>query len=578
METARGGLREGGAAFSLLRCAAAVLAAAAAAACASRAPVPLRTEPVPLADTLPIEEPAARPALEAGRLFKQVTGGQLTRPLDLRRLLDDRHPALNVTRFDRVVASSWFEPRIGAGGLSPAEVADGDADAPPDSAGPLTVVAGKSAGISPGFTVRDASGRRYLFKFDPRGHLHLASTADVVSARLLRAAGYHVPEEYKVAFDADRLELAPDAEVETSEGVERPMRRSDVRAILERTDTLPDGRHVALASRFVPGVPKGPFHFGGRREDDPNDHYEHQHRRELRGLYVLAAWLNHVDIRFANTLTSYVEPGYLRHYLIDFGATLGSGTIRPHLPREGAEHNFDLWRSVGRLLTLGFYRTGWEGAPRPEPLHPQVGWMPVEGFDPDGWAPNWPNPAFWSMTPADAYWAAKIVAAFGDAHLRAAVRAGKLPDPAAADTLADALIHRRDRTVAHWYAEVTPLEAPAARTSTTEGGPPVLELAFRDLGLEEALWSPAQTTYRWRFRHPAAGIDRRGRTRARRRETQAVEVPLSAAVRGAPTGGTEALATLEVTAVRPRTSGREAVVHLRWTGPERGYEVAGLRH
>lgn len=555
-----------------------ILCVLAASACASRAPLPLRPEPVAWADTLPAPEPDAREAGEAARLLPQILTGQTARPFDLRRLLDRRHPAQNVTRHDDVVGSSWFEHRIGTDTLSPERLVTGYADAPPDSAGPLTVVAGKSAGISPGFTVEDARGRRYLFKFDPKGHLHLASTADVVSARLLWAAGYHVPEDYKVAFDADRLELAPDAELTTAEGGERAMRRRDVRRILDRTDTLPDGRYLALASRFVPGEPKGPFYFAGRRADDPNDHYQHQHRRELRGLYVLAAWLNHVDIRYANTMTTWVEPGYLRHYLIDFGATLGSGTIRPHEPREGTEYNVDFWRTMGRLLSLGFYRAGWEGR-EPESLHPMVGWMPVLGFDPGGWQPNWPNPAFWSMTPRDAYWAAKLVASFSDAHVRAAVRAGDLPDPAAADTLVDALVHRRDATVAHWYARVTPLEAPEAHLHGGGGpGASSLRLSFRDLGLEEGLWRAGQTTYRWRLRHPSAGVVREGQNGARRGDEQRIEVELPASLSRRRARGEEDLATLEVTAERPDATGREAVVHLRWKGPERGYRVVGLEH
>lgn len=556
-------------------------------ACSGRAPLPLRPEPIPYADTLPIEEPPARAATEAGRLFRIALGEAAVRPFDVRRLAGERHEALNLTRFDDVVSSAWYEHRIDApDGLSPEEVGRGPADTPPAEVGPLTIVAGKREGISPGFTVRDAAGHRYLFKFDPRGHLHLASSADVVASRLLWAAGYHVPEEYKVVFDPERLEVGDGAEVAFA-GVERPMEAADVLDILALTDSLPDGRYLALASRFVPGTPKGPFHFSGVRETDPNDHYRHEHRRELRGLYVLSAWLDHVDIRYANTLDSYVSPGYLRHYLIDLAATLGSGTIRPHRPREGKEHNFDLWRVLARLVTLGFYRAEWEGR-EPEPLHPAVGWMRVEDFEPAGWNANWPNPAFWNMTPRDAYWAAKLVAAFEPAHLRAAVEAAELPDPAATDTLVAAIRHRRDRTVAHWFGEVTALEEPAVRPVDGEGDAEGrrLELTFRDLALEEGVAEAASTRYRWRFRHPARGLEVEGTVPAAdaRRQRVVVGLPASAARRGgeaaapAPNGGEAALARLEVTALGPASAGRPAVVHLRWRGTGAGYEVVGLEH
>lgn len=552
--------------------------------CSGRAPLPLRPEPVPYADTLPIEEPPARSAAEAGRLFSIAFGEAVVRPLDLRRLADERHEALNVTRFDDVVGSAWFEHRIDApGGLTPEQVGRGPANTPPADTGELTVVAGKSEGISPGFTVRDAAGHRYLFKFDPRGHPHLASSADVVTSRLLWAAGYHVPEEYKVAFHPGRLVIGEGAEV-TEDGVDRPMQRGDVLAILALTDSLQDGRYLALASRFVPGTPKGPFLFSGVREADPNDHYRHEHRRELRGLHVLSAWLNHVDLRFANTLDAYVAPGYLRHYLIDMAASLGSGTIRPHRPREGLEHNFDVWPTVARLVTLGFYRVGWEGRESGH-LHPTVGWMRVEDFEPEAWRANWPNRAFWNMTPRDAYWAAKLVAAFEPAHLRAAVEAAGLPDPSATDTLVAAIRVRAEKTVAHWYGAVTPLEEPALRAGGAAAGPGRLELTFRDLALEEEIAEPGATRYRWRFRHAALGLEASGTTPAGDGPPQRIVVDLPSPTddrrraRGAaPTDGAAALARLEITALRPGSAGRPAVVHLRWRGREAGYEVAGLEH
>lgn len=569
---------------SVRRCRArtrAVLAAAAAgvlvAACgAPRAPVPLRPEPVPWADTLPIAEPRARQPSEAARLFEDAVGGELVQPFSLRDLVGARHEALNVTRFDRVVPSAWFQPRNTRRRLPPEAIRRGAThpDRAPRVDGVLTVVAGKAQGISPGFTVVDGKGDRYLFKFDPAGFLHMASGADLVSSRLFWAAGYHTPEDYLAAFDPSRLRLDPGAEVTGPEG-DRPMEPEDVQRILDLTDSLPDGRYLALASRFVDGIPKGPFLFEGVREDDPNDHYHHQYRRELRGLYVMSAWLNHVDMRFQNTLDVYVDPGYLRHYLIDFAATLGSGTVRPHNRREGAEYNFDLWPVLARLATLGFWTAGWEG-PDPEVIHPTLGWLPVEGYDPGAWKANWPNAAFASVTPRDGYWGARLVDSFTDAQIRAAVDAGGLPDPAAADTLADILIFRRDRTVAHWYGRVTPLES---LEFARAGDRPTVR--FRDLGLEADVWGPGETTYAWRLRHPARGLALEGEGEARRGPGQ--EIVLPRAVLSTPDGGEglrseRALATLEVTALRPGAARRPATIHLRWEGPERGYRVVGLVH
>jgi len=545
---------------------------------ASRGPVPLRPEPVPYADTLPIPEPRERSPGEVAELLEEAVWEEASEPFSVRDLVNEQHEALNITRFDDAVSSSWWERRIGYRPLTPEEVRRGATTTGPDTSRTLRVVAGKSAGVTPGFTVEDARGTRYVFKFDPPDYLHLVSSADVIASRLFWAAGYHVPEDYKVVFDSARLEVAEDAEITTESG-DRPMTDADIREILDRLETTPDGRFVAVASEFVPGVPKGPFLFSGVRGDDPNDHYHHQYRRELRGLYVVSAWMNHFDMRFANTLTSYVEPGYLRHYLIDFAGALGSGSLRPHQPRDGMEHNFDLWAVVGRLATLGFYRAGWEGQD-PGVIHPSIGWMRAETFDPDGWKPNWPNQAFRQKTVRDAYWGAKLVAAFSDAHIRAAVEAGGLPDRVAADTLVEILVERRDRTVAHWFGEVTPVEEVRSEPGTGgSDGRGSFTVSFRDLGLEEEVWSPGETRYRWRFRHAARDVELSGEEAAagRSRQRIGVSLPSPSEVPG-DLRGEEALATLRVTALRPGAEGRPAVIHLRWKGPGEGYRVAGLEH
>ena len=81
----------------------------------------------------------------------------------------------------------------------------------------------------------------------------------------------------------------------------------------------------------------------GLRSDDPNDLIPHEHRRELRGLRVIASWINHWDLKEMNTLDMYVEEGgrkFLRHYLIDFGSSLGGGKS-PLEYFHGREYAFD---------------------------------------------------------------------------------------------------------------------------------------------------------------------------------------------------------------------------------------------
>ncbi len=552
-----------------------LLVAAAVIGCGSRPAVPFRPEPVPYADTLPSFPPAEIEPREVERVLEASIGGELGYAFSLRRWVGAQHEALNVTRFDDVVSSAWFEHRNGQRRMTPEEVARGSTTVGPDTSRTLTVIAGKSEGISPGFTVRDASGTTFLFKFDPKGNLHLASAAGVISSRLFHAAGYHTPEDFIVVFDSARLELDPEAEIDTDAG-ERPMKRDDIAAVLSLTDPLPDGRYLALASKFLPGRPLGPFLFSGKRKDDANDYYHHEYRRELRGLYVVSSWLNHVDMRFANTLDVFIDPpGYVRHYLIDFAATLGSGTIRSHNPREGSEYNFDFWATIGRLFTLGFLEKGWEDR-QFEEYHPAVGWLHVEDFQPGKWKANWPNPAFNKRTARDNYWGAKLVGAFSDGQIAAAVSEGHLP-PGAAEILTRILIRRRDKVVEHWYAKVAPIENPDAELQSTENGQ-ALAVSFDDLGLQAAVWGPGETRYLWRFEDPASRTFSRGSRAARAGARQSLRIDLPATPAAGDLGRDGAFATLRISAIRPRASSREAIIYLRWAGPHDGYEVVGLEH
>lgn len=541
-------------------------------ACASRPAVPNRPEPILYADTLPSDPPVARSPDEVGQLVEASLGGEIGHALSIRRLLGAEHEALNVTRFDEVVNSAWFEHRNGRRRLSLEEVARGATTQGPDTANTLTVIGGKSDGISPGFTVRDARGDTFLFKFDPKGNPQLASAAGVISSRLFWAVGYYTPEDCIVIFDVARLELDEGAVIETAFD-ERPMTKDDIYLILAETDALPDGRYLALASKHVPGRPLGPFLFSGVREDDPNDWYRHEYRRELRGLYVISSWLNHVDMRFANTMDVFIDPpGYVQHYLIDFAATLGSGTIRSHRPREGQEYNFDIWATLGRVLSFGFLQVGWEDQAYEE-IHPTIGWIPVEIFDPGSWKPNWPNEAFNKRTPRDGYWGAKLVGSFDDEQIAAAVGAGHLP-AAAAEALTEILIRRRDKVVSHWYAQVTPIENIDA-TLNLDGDPARLELSFDDLGFESGVWESGATSYFWRFDDPATGTRSGGDQAADSGDRQVISLELRRLPGDAPVAEKD-FAILRLIASREGVTNREATVYLRWDGRE--YRVVGLEH
>jgi hypothetical protein len=208
-------------------------------------------------------------------------------------------------------------------------------------------------------------------------------------------------------------------------------------------------------------VPLGPHKYHGTRTDDANDVFPHEDRRELRGLRVFSAWLNHDDSRSVNTLDMYVPPGYVKHHLIDFSSTLGSGSdatrrIGPQNPRAGNEYVID-WGPIARAaVTFGIADRAWRDVPYRD--FPEIGNLESDFFDPDRWRPEYPNPAFERMRPDDAFWAARIVARFTPEAIRAIVGTGRLGNPAAEEYLAQVLVARRDKIVGRYLGALNPID------------------------------------------------------------------------------------------------------------------------
>jgi hypothetical protein len=465
-----------------------------------------------------IPEPAPRRNSEYYDFFDGTFFQQSKQAFDFPRYVRPK-PAANVNSVDAVPDSSWFTNRMSARTMSPDEIRRGPNTLDgPDASGPWTIVAGKADGITPGFTIRDPRGHRFIIKFDPADYPEMSSGAEMVSTKLYWASGYNTPENYIARFDPAILEISSEALITDSSGAKRPMNRQDLETMLATIGRLPDGRVRALASRFLPGKPKGPFRYYGLRADDPNDWIPHEHRRELRGLRVVAGWLNDNDIREQNTLDMYVTEGgrsFLRHYLIDFGSSLGSDTIHPNIDRVGFEYIFDGAEVAKRFFSLGLYRPRWDG--RRPVRYASVGHIEAETFDPQRWKPNYPIVAFENMTAADAYWAAKIVTAFTDAHIRAAVAAAEFTDPEAAEYLARVLIERRDRIGRTW------LRAGSVDEFALGGEGDAAVLRFADLAVDRGYAAAAAArTYRYRILHA------RGKTAWRELAAGARAIPLGA--------------------------------------------------
>lgn len=414
-------------------------------------------------------------------LTVDVTINLFGRPGDSRRNVR----ALSINTVDEVPDSNWFVNRAGRLPLTADDVARGPDVTDGPAAGTWLVTSAKSDGVTPGFTIRDAAGRIWFLKFDPPAHRGMATGTEVAVNKLMWALGFHVPEYHVAALHRDQLTIGPTATVRSTNGIRRLMQPEDIDALLKQASRDADGSYRVSASLALPGASAGHFRFHGTRPDDPNDIVPHEHRRELRGYGTFAAWLNHVDAKAGNTKDTLVtENGrvVVRHWLLDFGSTLGSGGVWPREAWEGSEYMVEP-ADVGRgIRAFGFFVKPW----RTVDLYtsPTIGSLPRDNstFDPDGWRPRVPNAAFVRARADDKFWAATKLAAISDDMIRAAIREGQFDDEDAERFLAGAIIERRDAILRAYLPAINPVTLP----SLGAGGVLTFGNAAVDAGVAEA--------------------------------------------------------------------------------------------
>jgi hypothetical protein len=399
-------------------------------------------------------------------------------------------PAQGVNTLGEPIDTAWYRPRHYFKHMSDDELMRGvGGNNPPSAGGSWTVVSAKSEGISPGFVMTDDKGDRYFVKFDPMTDPEMATGAEMISSRFFHALGYHVPDNYLISVTRERLVLGPNVKFTDSEGRQRAMKNRDLDKLLAKVPKTTDGKYRALASLQLPGKPVGPFKYFGTRSDDPNDVVPHEHRRELRGLFVFCAWLNHNDSRAINNFDTLVAEGgtqYIRHYLQDLGATLGSASTFAKAAARGAEYYIDFKPAPKQMATLGLAVPYWERAKFPD--NRAVGGLDSAAFRPDQWIPDYPNSAFLNRLPDDEFWAAKQVMAFTDEQIRAIVKVAQYSDPRAEKYVADTIIARRDKIGKAFFPKVLALDRFAI-----ENG----KLVFRDLAQEHGFDVKAPLHVAW---------------------------------------------------------------------------------
>ena len=365
--------------------------------------------------------------------------------------------SLGVNTLGEVPDSSWFTNRDISSLSSEAARKGGRVHGGPQP--PYTVVAAKTEGVSTGFRLRDARGLLYFVKADPPSNPEMATSADVMGALFLYAAGYNVPENYILVGRQEEFRLSEKATMKSTYGKDRRLTASKLRQIFDTIPREPDGRIRLMASLSLPPKIMGPFRYAGVRSDDPNDLVPHQQRRDLRGLAVLFAWLNHTDAKGENSLDTVEGEGEnarFVHHLLDFGDSFGSDSDIEKDPRHGQEYII-LPVKWSRMYTLGLHPDDWETVHYPHEMK-AVGNFTADAFNPLTWKANYPNPAFSAMTALDGYWGAKRVMAFRHEQIRAIVEEGQFQDPRVVDYITRVLESRRDAIGRAWFRQVLPLE------------------------------------------------------------------------------------------------------------------------
>ena len=391
--------------------------------------------------------------------------------------------AKNINTVDEVPDGPFFVNRAGRIPLTPQIVARAANTSDGPAAGKWTVVSAKSDGVTPGFTIRDSAGQVWFIKFDPPGWRGMATGSEIVAAKLFWAVGYHTAEYHIAQLDPSNLVIDKDTRITPPGEMARSMNQSDIAWLLNRADQNPDGSYRVILSKATPGRPVGRIKFSGTRADDPNDVVPHEHRRELRGYFVFAAWLNHVDAKGINSLSSLVtENGrsFIRHYLLDFGSALGSAAVGP---REGWEGYEALVEEPGeiakRILSLGFNLP--VGRTQDYFESRAIGRLPRDHsrWNPEQWWPHITNAAFRHMRRDDEFWAASKLVAITDDMIKAAVAEGRFGDRISEEFLAKAIAERRMRILQTYLPKVNPIVEPALGSDG--------RLTFRNLASDMAV-------------------------------------------------------------------------------------------
>jgi hypothetical protein len=296
-------------------------------------------------------------------------------------------------------------------------------------------------------------------------HPERQAASAAIGSAIFHAVGYFTVCEQVVYVRPSILKLTPGLRTKPNFGDEKPFDQKALDQII-RDSPKRDGRIRMSASKWIEGHAIGPYSFEGTRKDDPNDVVAHEDRRELRGMRVLAAWLDRYDTRRGNTLDTWIadakgkpdsSPGHVVHYQLDTSETIGGEWPWDPLTRRlGDQYVIDWGYMAADFFTLGIPRRPWDDKTR-EPGYEIFGYYRVAGFRPDDWKNAFPNPAYSRATERDKAWMARILAHFTPEMVDALAKLGNFTDPRNTSHLARVLGGRLDRILDRYLTHLSPI-------------------------------------------------------------------------------------------------------------------------
>jgi hypothetical protein len=499
----------------------------------------------------------------------------LFRPLAELWAFEAASEAVNANSFDEVADSAWFTNRLGArsmsidelthGACSPSQFIEHSENAPDGS---WVIDHGKDNGSSQGFRIKIAGKGKFLLKNDAPG-IERSTAASAIGAAAYNAAGFYTSCEQVVYVKRSVFKLTPGLTVTNNTGITHPFDQAALDKVLNGANKRGDLLRFS-ASAWLEGRLIGPFRYEKMRGDDPNDVIPHQHRRELRGGRVLAAWLDHFDAREQNSMDVWLadrkdqpesSPGHVIHYYLDTSDILGSEWDWIQVSRRlGYSYLLD-WGDVGRdFFTLGIPQRTWDRVAY-APGHEIFAYFNAKDFDPDEWKNEYPNPSFSRMTERDGAWMARILSHVSPEMVQALAEMGKFSDPANTAYLGTVLEGRLEKILDRYLTRLSPL----ANIHIEEGG----AVCATDLAAERHVRAEGAFHY--------SAQDDAGHPLAVERRAGGV-VCLALPHAGASGGPTDGDASRYVrVSVRNGVSTGPLVAHLYDLGPTRGYRLVGIQ-